>query len=96
MGMDGGYGQCEMQVNFKQRKVMPPDRAKGSIARTWSYMSQEYGFKLSSKQQTNLMMAWNKQFPVDECGNVLVMSVSMPSKGITTHLFIQLVNNATA
>ncbi|CAK1907315.1 endonuclease [Vibrio crassostreae] len=65
-GMDGvSYGQCEMQVNFKQRKVMPPDRAKGSIARTYLYMSQEYGFKLS-KQQTNLMMAWNKQFPVDK------------------------------
>ncbi|MCZ8498091.1 endonuclease [Vibrio lentus] len=61
----------EMQVNFKQRKVMPPDRAKGSIARTYLYMSQEYGFKLS-KQQTNLMMAWNKQF-LSISGNVLVM-----------------------
>ncbi|USD40838.1 endonuclease [Vibrio sp. SCSIO 43135] len=59
------YGRCEMQVNFKQRKVMPPDRAKGSIARTYLYMSQEYGFLLSS-QQTNLMTAWNKQYPVDE------------------------------
>ena len=83
-GMDGvSYGQCEMQVNFKQRKVMPPDRAKGSIARTYLYMSQEYGFKLS-KQQTNLMMAWNKQFPVNKW-NVLVMSESMLSKVITTH-----------
>lgn len=68
-GVDGvTYGQCEMQVNFKQRKAMPPDRAKGAIARTYLYMSQEYGFKLS-KQQRNLMNTWNKQFPVDswEC-----------------------------
>lgn len=68
-GVDGvSYGRCEMQVNFKQRKVMPPDRARGSIARTYLYMSQEYGFKLS-KQQNNLMLAWNKTYPADswEC-----------------------------
>ncbi|MGR5178992.1 endonuclease [Vibrio mediterranei] len=68
-GVDGvSYGRCEMQVNFKQRKVMPPDRAKGSIARTYLYMSKEYGFKLSN-QQTKLMHVWNKAYPVDawEC-----------------------------
>ncbi|MCG9599104.1 endonuclease [Vibrio sp. Isolate25] len=68
-GVDGAtYGQCEVQVNFKQRRVMPPDRAKGSIARTYLYMSEEYGFKLS-KQQNQLMAAWNKLYPVDtwEC-----------------------------
>lgn len=65
---DETYGRCEMQVNFKQRKVMPPDRARGSIARTYLYMSQEYGFQLS-KQQTQLMQAWNRQYPADswEC-----------------------------
>ncbi len=68
-GLDGvSYGRCEMQVNFKQRKVMPPDRARGSIARTYLYMSQKYGFRLS-KQQTNLMNAWNHTYPADpwEC-----------------------------
>jgi len=65
-GVDGvSYGQCEMQVNFKQRKVMPPDRARGSIARTYLYMSQEYGLRLSKSQQ-QMMLAWNKQYPVDE------------------------------
>ena len=65
-GMDGvTYGQCEMQVNFKQRKAMPPARSRGAIARTYLYMSQEYGFKLS-KQQTQLMNAWNKQHPVSQ------------------------------
>jgi len=68
-GVSGAsYGQCEMQVDFKQRKAMPPTRARGSIARTYLYMSKEHGFKLSSSQ-TKLMQAWNKQYPADswEC-----------------------------
>lgn len=65
-GVEGeSYGRCEMQVDFKQRKVMPPDRARGSIARTYLYMSQNYGFQLS-KSQTQLMQAWNRQYPADE------------------------------
>lgn len=65
-GVEGkSYGRCEMQIDFKQRKVMPPDRARGSIARTYLYMSQNYGFQLS-KSQTQLMQAWNRQYPADE------------------------------
>ncbi len=63
-GIDGvTYGSCEMQVNFKQRKAMPPARARGAVARTYLYMSQEYGFKLS-KQQQRLMQTWNTTYPV--------------------------------
>ncbi len=65
-GIDGvTYGQCEMQVNFKDRRAMPPERARGAVARTYLYMSDEYGFKLS-KQQTQLMNAWNNQYPVTD------------------------------
>ncbi|MGC9422211.1 MULTISPECIES: endonuclease [Vibrio] len=65
-GIDGvTYGQCEMQVNFAQRKAMPPARARGAIARTYWYMSQQYGFRLS-KQQAQLMQVWDSQYPVDE------------------------------
>ncbi len=65
-GVDGvSYGQCEMQVNFKQRKAMPPERARGSIARIYLYMAEQYGFTLSSSQQ-QLMAAWDKTYPVDE------------------------------
>lgn len=65
-GIDGvTYGQCEMQVNFSQRKAMPPARARGAIARIYLYMNQQYTFRLS-KQQTQLMQAWNNQYPVDE------------------------------
>ncbi|MDN3608973.1 endonuclease [Vibrio ostreicida] len=59
------YGRCEMQIDFKQRKAMPPDRAKGAIARTYLYMTDMYGFKIS-KQQSQLMHAWDNQFPVSE------------------------------
>ncbi|USD65624.1 endonuclease [Vibrio sp. SCSIO 43136] len=65
-GLDGvSYGQCEMQVNFKGRKAMPPERARGSVARTYLYMAQQYQLKLS-KSEHNLMTAWDKQYPVDD------------------------------
>lgn len=65
-GVDGAtYGQCEVQVNFKQRKVMPPEQSRGAIARTYLYMSQEYEFQLS-KQQRQLMTAWDKQHSVSQ------------------------------
>lgn len=65
-GIDGAtYGRCEMQINFAQRKAMPPTRARGAIARTYLYMSQHYGFKLS-KQQAQLMQVWDNQYPADE------------------------------
>ena len=51
--------------NFKERKVMPPSRARGAIARTYLYMSQEYKLKLSNAQR-QLMAAWNKQYPVSK------------------------------
>lgn len=62
------YGRCEMQVDFKHRSVMPPDRAKGAIARTYLYMSERYDFRLST-QQKRLMQVWNKQYQVSpwEC-----------------------------
>ncbi len=62
------YGQCEMQVDFKQRAAMPPARARGAIARTYLYMNQKYAFNLSKSQQ-QLMHAWHKTYPVSawEC-----------------------------
>lgn len=57
------YGQCEMQVNFKGKEVMPPERARGMIARIYFYMSDKYPFKLS-RQQHQLMSAWDKTYPV--------------------------------
>lgn len=64
----GQYGECEMVVDFKDRKAEPPVRARGAIARTYFYMQQTYGLKIASSQK-KLFQAWDKTYPVDavEC-----------------------------
>lgn len=58
------YGRCDMEVDFKSRKVEPPSDRQGDIARTYFYMRDEYGLNISSKQE-KLFAAWNKTDPVD-------------------------------
>lgn len=60
-----GYGQCEMRIDFKKRVVEPPARARGVIARTYLYMAQKHGIKLSSHQR-QLFEAWHKQYPAQK------------------------------
>lgn len=62
-GSERQYGQCEMKIDFKNKLAEPPARARGAIARTWFYMRDQYQINLS-KQQTQLMTVWNKQYPV--------------------------------
>ncbi len=59
------YGQCDMVVDFKGRKVQPPEQSRGAIARTYFYMQQNYGLAISSSQK-RLFEAWNKSYPVDK------------------------------
>lgn len=58
------YGACPMVVDFKTRKAMPRQQIRGMIARTYFYMSERYGLRLS-KQDRQLYTAWNKQYPVE-------------------------------
>ncbi|MGR1216285.1 endonuclease [Metapseudomonas otitidis] len=58
------YGACPMVVDFKARKAMPRQQVRGMIARTYFYMSERYGLRLS-KQDRQLYTAWNKQYPVE-------------------------------
>ncbi|WP_290698470.1 endonuclease [Amphritea sp.] len=58
------YGRCDMEVDFKRRKVEPPLERQGDIARTYFYMRDQYDLKISSKQE-KLFAVWNKQDPVD-------------------------------
>jgi deoxyribonuclease-1 len=53
-----------MVVDFKARKAMPRQQIRGMIARTYFYMSERYGLRLS-KQDHQLYTAWNKQYPVE-------------------------------
>lgn len=62
-GSERQYGQCEMKIDFKNKQAEPPARARGAIARTWFYMRDQYQIVMS-KQQTQLMTVWDKQYPV--------------------------------
>lgn len=59
----GQYGSCLTQVDFKAKKVMPRPSIRGMIARTYMYMSKQYGLRLS-RQDTQLYQAWDKTYPV--------------------------------
>ena len=62
------FGSCGMKIS--DRKAEPPVRARGQIARTYKYMAAAYGPRYQmSRQQTQLMDAWDKMYPVDawEC-----------------------------
>ncbi|WKE66184.1 endonuclease [Gallaecimonas kandeliae] len=57
------YGQCAMVVDFKANRAMPPERARGTIARTYFYMEKQYGIRIS-RQQRQLFTAWDRLYPV--------------------------------
>ena len=59
------HGQCDFKVDFQQRVVEPRDEVKGMAARVYFYFADYYGLNLS-RQQQQLFMAWDKQFPVSD------------------------------
>lgn len=64
MNNQADYGTCTFRVDFRQRTAEPPDRAKGLLARVYFYMHDRYNLPMS-RQQARLLMAWDRQFPVD-------------------------------
>ncbi|WP_153772782.1 endonuclease [Pseudomonas sp. MNR3A] len=62
-GVGQQYGQCKTRVDFNQRAAEPRDEVKGLVARTTFYMFDRYGLNMS-RQQQQLLMAWDKQYPV--------------------------------
>ena len=68
-GEPRAYGQCDFEVDFKQRVAEPRPEVRGDIARTYLYMSWRYGLKISSSQQ-KLFDAWRRQDPVDEAERI--------------------------
>ncbi|GKX60577.1 deoxyribonuclease I [Leminorella grimontii] len=61
-GLGEQYGQCQMKIDFKDRAVEPPERARGAIARTYFYMRDRYRLTLS-KQQAELFRVWDMLYP---------------------------------
>jgi deoxyribonuclease-1 len=62
-GVAPQYGQCKTRVDFDQHAAEPRDEVKGLVARTTFYMFDRYNLNMS-RQQQQLFMAWDKQFPV--------------------------------
>lgn len=58
------FGSCDMRIDNK--KAQPPIVARGRIARSYMYMEQTYPRYNMSKQQRQLMQAWDKQDPVSK------------------------------
>lgn len=57
------YGQCTTKIDFVQKTAEPRDAVKGLVARTTFYMFDRYQLSMS-RQQQQVLMAWNKQYPV--------------------------------
>ncbi|PZN32402.1 MAG: deoxyribonuclease I [Proteobacteria bacterium] len=64
-GEDRQYGACDFEVDFKARVAEPRDAVKGLFARVYFYMYDRYDLRMSDAQE-QLLMAWDKQFPVTE------------------------------
>ncbi|QJC79573.1 endonuclease [Pseudomonas umsongensis] len=62
-GIAPQYGQCKTRVDFDQQAAEPRDEVKGLVARTTFYMFDRYKLSMS-RQQQQLLMAWDKQYPV--------------------------------
>ncbi|WP_449433107.1 endonuclease [Pseudomonas putida] len=62
-GVPQQYGQCTTKIDFAQRAAEPRDEVKGLVARTTFYMFDRYKLNMS-RQQQQLLMAWDKQHPV--------------------------------
>ncbi|WP_160061057.1 endonuclease [Psychromonas sp. L1A2] len=77
---ESDFGSCEMKI--ADRKAEPPARARGRIARTYLYMDETYSRYNMSRQQKQLMNAWDKMYPVDswECLRVKRISKLQNSK----------------
>lgn len=58
------YGTCKFKVDFSIRLAEPREEIRGDIARTYFYMEERYGIKISSKKR-KLFTIWDKNDPPD-------------------------------
>ncbi|MBO4317432.1 MAG: endonuclease [Mailhella sp.] len=53
-------------MKIKGKRVDPPERARGIIARAYLYFEQRYARYNMSRQQRRLMETWDAAYPVTE------------------------------
>ncbi len=58
------YPWCDIEVDFRRRKVEPRDEVQGDIARAMLYMADRYDLKLFGKQR-RLLRKWDRLDPPD-------------------------------
>lgn len=56
------YGQCEIVIDFHNKRVQPPHYARGFIARTYQYMIGKYHIELTDDERKHITQ-WAKEFP---------------------------------
>ena len=56
------FGSCDMKI--EDQKAEPPAQSRGAIARTYQYMEATHPRYRMSRQQQQLMAAWDRQYPV--------------------------------
>ncbi len=62
------YGGCEILIDPENRRVQPPKRSRGTVARAYLYMADTYGIRLSDRE-TEMYREWSRKYPADgwEC-----------------------------
>ena len=58
------YGKVDMEIVFSNKKAEPRASVRGDIARTYFYMRDRYGLRISRTQE-KMLIAWNNLDPVD-------------------------------
>lgn len=82
------YGAVDFEIDFKHKTVEPPNYVKGDITRTYFYMRDQYGIRIS-KQQTRLFNAWNKIDPVDTQEKMRNMLINQSQGNFNKHISIE-------
>ena len=63
-GEERVYGKVNMEIKFSDKKAEPKESIFGDIARTYFYMRDRYGLRIS-KTQEKMLIAWNNIDPVN-------------------------------
>jgi len=64
-GEERNYGKVNVEIAFSNKKAEPQESIWGDIARTYFYMRDRYGLRIS-KSQEKMLIAWNNSDPVNE------------------------------
>ena len=62
-GEKRAYGKVDMEIDFASKRAEPKRNLYGDIARTYFYMRDKYGLKISHSQE-KMFIAWNNLDPV--------------------------------